>query len=113
MANSKEIAQTILSQFCTAFMMIGAKKFAVISEGAGFIDVPEFAHYGGLQLDIPKPSTRLLILLTPMDTYTLVFGRVRRVKGVPTWTTKKIVEGIYVDRVAETISEQTGLYTKF
>jgi len=112
-ASAQEVAQTILSQFRQMFMMIGGRKFASLSSDSSFQDV-EVAHVGGLQVDLPSPrGTRVLFLLTPLDTYTLVFGVIRRSKGVPTWSVKKIIEGIYVDQIEEAFGNYTGMSTRF
>lgn len=50
------------------------------------------------------------ILYTPMDTYTMQIGQIRKVKGVPTLVIRKEQEDLYCEDIKKYFEEKTGLY---
>lgn len=57
-----------------------------------------------------KSVTHVRITLTPADTYTVRFFHVGRAPGYKV-TERSQVEGVYVDKLHETIEGHTGLLT--
>tara|TARA_Y100000593_G_scaffold57680_1_gene107263 strand:+ start:1108 stop:1461 length:354 start_codon:yes stop_codon:yes gene_type:complete len=106
------IPETILDQLGGGFVrMTGAKQFVAF----GATD----RHYGGeepvdngLSFRLgrnPKSVSHVTIELTPADTYTVRFLRVRGVKV----TTLAEHEDVYADMFHELIRNETGLETRF
>ena len=63
---------------------------------------------GYLQFDVPRPaSTRVIIILMPDDTYTVVFGNARGMN----WKVKKVKENVYVSDLKKVIGEYTKMAT--
>jgi len=83
-----------------ALFMLGAKSFIAASD---------FFEFEVMQNALRVTHVR--ITLTPSDTYTLRFFRVGRAPRYAL-TERAQVEGVYVDRLHETIEEHTGLLTR-
>jgi hypothetical protein len=80
-------------------LMAGCKDFVAIDNGVQF-SVGQNA----------KGVNKVRVILTPQDLYDVEFGRVRRVKGVPTYTVLSKSEGIYNDMLKREFEEATGMY---
>lgn len=50
------------------------------------------------------------ITLTPMDTYKMEIGQIRKLKGVPTLKIKITHDELYCDNIKETFERDTGVY---
>lgn len=77
-------------------IMVGAKTYLSHTEGRGAVS---FRFKGSRKVNYVK------ITLTPMDTYTLQFGRVSK-RG---YTVIETVEDIYNDNLRDVFSRVTGL----
>ncbi len=83
------------------YMAMGIKKGSLVSfkadtKVAGALDTAG----PGLQMDVRGHwKGRVLIRLDPSDTYTVIFGRIRK----STWKVDKIVRGVYVDQLGKTV----------
>ena len=91
------IAETILAQ-------LGGRKFLAMT-GANALAW----HPSALSFHFPhnKGVNYCKITLTPMDTYDLEFGAIRK----HVYTVRKTIEGVYHDSLQEVFTEVTGLDT--
>ncbi len=95
------IAQTILRQ-------IGGGRFMAMTGAKALV-----ATGNGLRMTLPATMTkgrinRLTITLAGDDTYTVETGRYAKLD----YTAVETMDGIYVDRLHETITALTGLATR-
>ena len=101
-AENMQIAQTIAQQlggFARLKTMTGAKDFVAIERG--------------LQFGVGKNAknvNKVIIRLTGDDLYDVEFGRVRSVKGMPTYTVLDKTEGAYNDMLMDLFEAATGMY---
>ena len=94
-------AQIILRQ-------LGGGRFVAMTGAKDLIDLGN-----GLRMSLPASMTkgrvnRLTITLAADDTYTVSVGKYARLD----YREIETVEGVYVDRLHETIREMTGLATR-
>ena len=98
-AESMHVAKTIRAQLGRqAAVMMGAKQFS------GGKDYLQF-RIGKNKLG----ASIIKITLTPQDLYDIEFGRIRSVKGSPTYKVLKTLKGIFVDKMHAAIEKTTGL----
>lgn len=100
--NRMIIASTILEQLGGTgrlHRMTGAKKFIAIDHG--------------VQFKIGSNAKRIntvRITLNGRDLYDVEFGRVRKVKGVPTYTVVNEFKDAYNDMLVDLFESSTGMY---
>jgi hypothetical protein len=102
---SQQIAETILAQ-------LGGNRFALMTGSKNFMAMSD-----GLRMDLSKNATsanRCRIILTPADTYDVVFYKQTLNKKTLDVTVKEIAqyEGIYFDQLQPIFTSVTGLDTK-
>jgi hypothetical protein len=117
----QQVAQEILRQIKAidrhALMAWGAKNF--VSSDTG--DTIGYGKAGpGVWFDVkgPKFRGRIIIGLSPMDTYTVIAGTIRRpsirtlddIDKTPGtgWTIKKVVEDVYADSLVQVLDGIIG-----
>ena len=89
-----------------ALMAWGAKNLAVENGVNNGIIGYEHKNLGKFQFDArgPKFKGRIIIMLMPDDTYTVIAGVIRNLN----WSVKKIVEDVYVDVLIQVIDDIVG-----
>jgi hypothetical protein len=105
MSTNMQIANTIIEQLggkgrlCA---MTGAKDFVALERGLSF----------GVGKNA-KGVNKVIIRLTDADLYDVEFGRVRTVKGMPTYKVLDSTEGAYADMLMDLFEQATGMYLTF
>lgn len=96
------IADTIYQQMGGNRMkaMVGGYNFLILENGLSF------KFKGCRTLNYMK------ILLTPQDTYYVEFGRIRKFRGVPTYSMVKQYDDVYAEDLQRLFTDETGLYTR-
>lgn len=99
-----QIAQTILAQlggnrFIT---MTGAKYLVAIDHGIQFQLPSRFALHG---------INYVKVELAPSDTYTITFGKVFKVGGMPEYKEHSVESLVYATELRSTFTRVTGLDT--
>lgn len=103
------VAEVILKQIKASMNMIdylgmGMKNVFSFKQDQEFIGTK--ATGPGVQFDVRGHwKGRVIIRLSPGDTYTIIFGRVRKKKGTPTWIVDKEIAGIYADQLGTLLRE--------
>lgn len=100
------VANTILAQ-------LGGNKFRVMTGAKNFIGEENALSFslpggGGFTTD---GINKVKVTLTAMDDYTVEFFRCRKQKGVMTFKSVAMVEGIYADVLQDVFTRYTGLRT--
>ena len=102
----KNVANTILKQLRKLmspidYMAMGIKRGSLVSfKGDAKFTGAMDTSGPGLQMDVRGHwKGRVLIRLDPSDTYTIIFGRIRKSQ----WKVDKIERGIYVAQLGKTI----------
>lgn len=98
------IANTILNQMGglnRIAVMTGAKDFLIDGPGVSF-------KYPG-----SKHSNYVKIQLNGNDLYDVEFGKIRKVKGLPTYKPVESFDDLYFDMLKPTFEQETGLYLSF
>jgi hypothetical protein len=96
-----EIAETILMQMGginRIHLMTGAKHFLALENGVSF-------RYPG-----SEHSNYVKIILNGKDLYDVEFGKIRNVKGVPTYKLVETMDDLYFDMLKPIFEQHTRLY---
>ncbi len=99
----QQIASTILSQLGgqgRLAVMTGAKNFCALTEGGVSFRVGKNAKF----------VNYVKVVLNSDDLYDLEFGRISRQGGVPAYTVKSTVEGLYAESLMNVFEAHTKLY---
>lgn len=101
---NQEIANTILNQMGglnRIAVMTGAKDFMIDGHGVSF-RYPKSKH-----------SNYIKVSLNGNDLYDVEFGRIRKVKGLPTYKQVETIDDLFFDQLKPIFEQKTGLYLSF
>jgi len=97
---------------------LGGRRFLAMTGSKNLIYSAQENNYLAMKLTTNKLRAQYLkIVLTPADTYTMIFSKVVKVQskdfGFKTDELKVIkeIENVYCDQLQEIFTENTGLYT--
>jgi hypothetical protein len=100
LTHNQEIARTILEQLGRQFVVLtGASQFVALESGLQF-NIGSGAKDG---------ISKVRIILTPADDYTLIFYKKTR-NPVEPWATVDTVEGVYCDNLQDVFESHTNFY---
>ena len=101
---NKSIAKTIIDQ-------LGGNKLVAMTGAKNFVAIER-----GVQFKIGRNSKSInsvRIVLNGKDLYDVEFGRVRKVRGVPTYTLVEGYHDAYNDMLVNLFETTTGMYLSF